>query len=334
MYIDYAGDKLSLIDRETGELISVEVFVSILPCSQLTYVETVMSQRKEDLIHACEASLLFYGGTPAAIVPDNLKSAVTKPSRYEAELNEDFASFAEHYGCVVMPARVRKPRDKALVEGAVKLIYRSIYTKLDGREFYDLESLNAAIRVALELHNNALLTGRNYSRREQYEEIERDCMGLLNPVRFELKQRHTATVQKNGYIRLERHYYSVPYAHIGKKVNVLYNSTVVEIYLKYEKVAVHKRNYKPYGYTYEPEHQASSQRVIAEWNPEKFLAEAASIHKDVENYIRQVIEAKPYPEQAYKSCRGILSFASRVGRKRLVNACRWASLMGYIIIRP
>ena len=328
LYIDYAGDKLSLIDLQTGEIIPVEVFVSILPCSQLTYVEAVMTQRKEDLIHACEASLLFYGGTPAAIVPDNLKAAVTKPSRYEAELNEDFAAFAEHYECAVMPARVRKPRDKALVEGAVKLIYRSIYTKLEGREFYDLESLNAAIRVALELHNNALLSGRSYSRREQYEEIERDCMGPLNPLRFELKQRHTATVQKNGYIRLERHYYSVPYPHIGKKVNVLYNNTVVEIYLKYEKVAVHKRNHKPYGYTYIPEHQASSQRVITDWNPERFLAEAACIHAVVENYIRHVIEAKPYPEQAYKSCRGILSFASRVGRKRLINACIWASSCG------
>lgn len=112
MFIDHAGDKLALVDRDTGQTIPVEVFVSILPCSQLTYVEAVMSQRKEDLIHACESALLFYGGTPAVIVPDNLKSAVNKPSRYEAELNEDFAAFAEHYGCVVIPARVRKPRDR------------------------------------------------------------------------------------------------------------------------------------------------------------------------------------------------------------------------------
>ena len=153
---------------DTGQTIPVEVFVSILPCNQLTYVEAVMSQREEDLIHACESALLFYGGTPAVIVPDNLKSAVNKPSRYEAELNEDFAAFAEHYGCVVIPARVRKPRDKALVEGAVKLVYRGIYTRLEGRVFHDLESLNAAIRVALELYNNSLLTGRSYSRREQY----------------------------------------------------------------------------------------------------------------------------------------------------------------------
>jgi len=328
MFIDYAGDKLSIIDRETGEIIPVEVFVAILPCSQLTFVEAVMTQRKEDLIHACESALLFYGGTPAAIVPDNLKAAVSRPSRYEAELNEDFAAFAEHYGFAVIPARVRKPKDKALVEGAVKLIYRSIYAKLQDREFYDLASLNAAVKVALELHNNAPFSGRSYSRREQYEEIERECMGPLNPIRFELKQRHTATVQKNGYIRLERHYYSVPYQHIGKKVNILYNSNTLEIYLKYERIATHTRSYKPYGYTCNADHLASCQRVTTEWNPSKFLAEAALIHPDVENYIRQVIEAKNHPEQAYKSCRGILSFASRVGRKRLINACRRASCYG------
>lgn len=328
MFIDYAGDKLSIIDCETGEIKPVEVFVSILPCSQLTYVEAVMSQRKEDLIHACEAALLFYGGVPTAIVPDNLKAAVKKGSRYEAELNDDFAAFAEHYGCAVIPARAYKPRDKALVEGAVKLIYRSIYTKLDGREFYDLESLNAAIRVALELHNNACMSKRTYSRRDQYEEIEREYMGSLNPLRFELKQRHTATVMKNGHIRLDNHYYSVPYKHIGKRVNILYNNRQVDIFLKYENIASHKRGYKPYGYTTDVNHLASNQRILTDWNTDKFLSEAAAIHPDVESYLRRVIEEKKHPEQAYKSCRGILSFSVRVGKKRLVNACRWASTYG------
>ena len=169
MFIAFAGDKLSIIDLDTGEIIPVEVFVAILPCSQLTYVEAVMSQKKEDLICASENALLYYQGAPSAIIPDNLKSAVTKSSKYEAILNEDFAAFAEHYGCTVIPARAYKPRDKALVEGAVKLIYRSIYPKIQGREFYDLDSLNAAIRVALELHNNTPLTDRKYSRREQFE---------------------------------------------------------------------------------------------------------------------------------------------------------------------
>lgn len=137
-----------------------------------------------------------------------------------------------------------------------------------------------------------------------------------------------ATVQRNGYVRLESHYYSVPYRHIGKKVNILYNSEKVEIYLKYEKVAVHQRGYKPYGYTHDVDHLAPSQRVPVDWNPGKYLSEAASMHPDVEDYIRHVIEVKVHPEQACKSCRGILNFASRVGEKRLVNACRWASSHG------
>ena len=153
-------------------------------------------------------------------------------------------------------------------------------------------------------------------------------MGSLNPIRFELKRRHVATVQRNGYVRLESHYYSVPYRHIGKKVNILYNSEKVEIYLKYEKVAVHQRGYNPYGYTHDVDHLAPSQRVPVDWNPGKYLSEAASMHPDVEDYIRHVIEVKVHPEQACKSCRGILNFASRVGEKRLVNACRWASSHG------
>lgn len=150
------------------------------------------------MICASENALLYYQGAPSAIIPDNLKSAVTKSSKYEAILNEDFAAFAEHYGCTVIPARAYKPRDKALVEGAVKLIYRSIYPKIQEREFYDLDSLNAAIRVALELHNNTPLTDRKYSRREQFEEIERDSLRKLNPIRFELKQHYRATVMKTA----------------------------------------------------------------------------------------------------------------------------------------
>ena len=330
MFIDFAGDKLSIIDLDTGEIIPVEVFVAILPCSQLTYVEAVMSQKKEDLIRASENALLYYQGVPSAIIPDNLKSAVTKSSKYEALLNEDFAAFAEHYGCTVIPARAYKPRDKALVEGAVKLIYRSIYPKIQEREFYDLDSLNAAIRVALELHNNTPLTGRKYSRREQFEEIERDSLRKLNPIRFELRHRYRATVMKNGHVRLgeDAHYYSVPCRYIGKKVILSYTSRQVCIYYGYELIATHTRNRARCRYTTLEEHLASHHRYITEWNPDKFIHEAAAIHPDVEAYIRRVMEEKKHPEQAYKSCQGILSFARRVGNTRLTNACRWATSYG------
>jgi len=152
MYIDFTGQKLQL-DNGDGTKRDVEVFVAILGCSQLTYVEAVESQKKEDLIQACENSLIYFEGVPLVVVPDNLRSVVTKGSKYEAVLNESFACFAEHYSMTVLPARAYKPRDKSLVEGAVKLVYKTIFTKLDKRIFYDLSSLNAAIRVALEIHN-------------------------------------------------------------------------------------------------------------------------------------------------------------------------------------
>ena len=327
MYVDFAGDRLHIIDRETGEKVPVEVFVAILPCSQLTYVEAVMSQKKEDFIRACENAFYFYGGTPQAIVPDNLKAAVTHPNKYESELNEDFAAFAEHYGCTALPARVRRPRDKALVEGAVKLIYRTIYPMVEENEYYDLEGLNAAIRVALEIHNNSNLTGRNYSRREQFEEVERLCMGPLNPIRFEIKKRSIATVLRNGYVRLDKHYYSVPVELIGKKVHLHYDSTTVRVYYKYECVATHPLGVKPYGYTTNPEHLPKSQQSFLEWDPEILLDQAAAIGEPVKEYLTRVIEARRYPEQAYKSCKGILSLGKRVGEERLVKACRLALML-------
>lgn len=330
MYIDFAGDKQHIVDKQTGEIFSVEVFVAILPCSQLTWVEAVKSQKKEDLITATENALLYFEGVPEVIVPDNLKSAVTKSSKYEAQLNEDFARFSEHYGCTVIPARAYKPRDKALVEGAVKLIYRSIYTRLEGRTFHDLASLNAAIRVALEIHNNTPFSGRDYSRREQFEEIEREHLRALNPIRYELKKQQMATVMKNGHIRLseDTHYYSVPYQYTGKKIKILYSSTLVEVYSSYEKIATHERSYARFKYTTRAEHLASHHRSFSEWNPEKFITQATAIHQDVAVYITKVMEGKPHPEQAYRSCQGILSFARKVGPKRLINACRWADCEG------
>lgn len=183
LYIDFAGDKLSIVDKQTGEVQPVEVFVAILGASQLTYIEAVPSQSKEDLIAACENALHYFGGVPAALVPDNLKSAVTKSSKYEAVINETFADFAQHYGTAVLPARAYRPRDKALVENAVRLAYTRIYTKLKEADYFSLEELNAAILVALEAHNNRLLNGRDYSRRQQFEEVERAALLPLPALR-------------------------------------------------------------------------------------------------------------------------------------------------------
>ena len=189
MYIDYAGDKLEIVDSETGEVRSVEVFVAILPCSHYTYCEASWSQRKEDLIKSCENALHFFGGVPMAIVPDNLKSAVTRGDRNEPVINEDFSAFAEHYGCAVYPARVRHPKDKALVENAVKLMYRSVYTDIEGLVFHDMDSLNAAIRGSLARFNARRLSGRSESRQELFGKTERDYLQPLPATRFQTRER-------------------------------------------------------------------------------------------------------------------------------------------------
>lgn len=330
MYIDFAGEKLSVTDKDTGEVQCVEVFIAILGCSQLTYVEAVRTQRREDFIGACENALQYFGGVPAAIVPDNLKSAVTKSSKYEPTINEVFADFAEHYGTTVLPARVYRPRDKALVEGMVKIVYTRIYAQVSSHTYFTLSSLNAAIGEALEQLNNGMLKGRDYSRRQQFEELEKQTLQPLPVYRYEFKQQHIVTVMKNGHVCLavDKHYYSVPYRFIGKKVKIQYTASRVEVFYKYELIAGHPRHGRKYHYTTTDEHLASAHRYLSDWTPEKFIALAKAIDEEVADYIGLVIENKQHPEQAYKSCSGILSLARKVGHTRLTMACRRARSYG------
>lgn len=329
LYVDFAGDRLEIINEQTGEVKPVEVFVAILGASQLTYVEAVMTQQKEDFIFACENALHYCGGVPAAIVPDNLKSAVSKSSKYEPTLNETFADFAEHYGTAILPARAYRPRDKALVENAVRIIYTRIYVKVKRQQYLTLQDLNAAILTALEEHNNAPLRGRNYSRRQQFDEVERNALMPLPELRYELKKHQYATVAKNGHVGLsaDKHYYSVPYRFIGKKVKLLYSRSSVEIFYNYERIALHERTKSAYRYTTQKDHMASTHRFVSEWTPERFTSWAAGIHEDVRLYVLKVLDRKQHPEQAYKSCMGILGFAKKVGNDRLIKACQRA--LGY-----
>lgn len=331
LFVDFAGKKFHLVDFTSGEVQEAEAFVAAvaaLGCSQLTFVMAVASQKKEDFIMACEAALHFYGGVPEAIVPDNLKSAVTKASRYEAELNDNFAAFAAHYGTYVFPTRAYKPKDKALVEGAVKIIYTTIFTKIDEKAYGSLDELNKDILLHLEAHNNALLTGCNYSRRQQFERLEKDVLKPLNPYRYDPMDCKMATAGKTGYVVLDQRYYSVPFKHIGKKVKLLYNKTKVEIYEGYELIAVHERHYDDKKYIEDPTHLASWHRYPTDWNPEKFMGEAAQINEAVAVYVKAVLERNEYPEKNCRAVQGILNFAKRVGKERLTNACKRAHIYG------
>jgi transposase len=326
LYIDFAGQKLHIVDKATGELRPVEVFVAILGASQLTYVEAIESQKKEDLIQCCINSLEYFQGVPCAIVPDNLKSAVTKSDRYEPTLNVAFENFAHYYSTAILPARAYKPKDKSLVEGAVKISYRRIYARLHGLVFHSLKELNEAIWEALEVHNNTKLTARPYSRRQLFEEVERSELQPLPKKRYEFKKHQVATVSMTGHVCLneDKHYYSVPYVHIGKKIKILYCKSEIEVYHRYVLIATHQRDKAPYKYSTVTDHMASAHKYLTEWNPERFISWASKIDESVREFIVKVLESKAHPEQAYKTCQGVLNYERRVGRERLISACKRA----------
>jgi transposase len=330
MYVDYAGQKLHIIDPEGGQKVPVEVFVAILGASQLTYVEASYSQKKEDFIGSCENALHYFGGVPNAIVTDNLKAAVIKGNRYEPTLNEAFRDFVSHYTMSALPAAPYKPKYKALVEGAVKIIYRTIYGTVKERVYSSLELINKAIGEALEQHNNRLLQNRPFSRRQLFEETERQTLRPLADHRYELKHRMIVTVMKNNYVNLteDKHYYSVPYHFIGKKVTLLYSQSVVEVYHRYERIAIHNRSRQPYMYTTVNEHLASKHRYMSDWNPNTFIERAEEVGPETKQYIIELLNTRQHPEQTYRSCQGVLSFAARVGKERLNNACRRALQYG------
>ncbi len=330
MYVDYTGDKLSYVDQATGEVVTVEVFVAVLGSSQLTYVEASMTQRKEDFISSCENALHYYGGMPQAIVTDNLKSAVIKSDRYEPTLGEMFRDFVEHYHMTALPAGPYKPKHKALVEGAVKIIYRTIFSQVKQDTYYSLSDLNKAIWKELEDHNNRPLTGRTYSRRQLFEEIEKADLQSLPQYRYQARRKKVVTVMKNNHICLseDKHYYSVPYRYLGKKVTILYTSEKVEVFYRYDCIAIHNRNFKMYGYTTTEDHLASKHQFKSDWTPENFIQRATFVGTQTRDYISHILEIRQHPEQAYKTCQGILSFVPRVGGDRLNRACQRALYFG------
>ena len=325
MYVDFAGDRLEIIDELTAEVRKVEVFVAILPCSQYTYCEAVWTQKKEDLIKACENAIHFYGGAPLAIVPDNLKAAVTRSDRNEPVINPDFSAFAEHYGCAVVPARVRRPKDKALVENAMKLMYRSVYVDLEGTVFHDLESLNRAILRSLEAFNRRNLTRRKESRLQLFDSIEKDALQPLPPTRHQMRQRTVATVQRNSYVTLNRHHYSVPVQYVGKRVDLVYDSDTIDIFHGFIHVATHHRDDTPYGYTRKPSHNLPGRKGTCESDIDQLLERAAQIDNIVVHYLRAVIAEKRYPELAFRACRGIMNLEKKYGQERLVSGCAAAT---------
>lgn len=326
MYIDFAGKRLEIVDKETGEVIPVEVFVAILPNSHYTYVEACRSQKQEDLIRCSENALHFYGGVPKAIVSDNLKSAVTRASKYEPIINRSFKEFAQHYGCVINPTRTYSPQDKALVENAVNLTYQRIYYPLREMTFFSLEELNKEIRKLLSEYNKLLFKRKEASRLELFQTVEREYLKPLPAEIYQIKEYRRAKVQKMGYIYFspDKSYYSVPYRYIGRQVMIHYTQNVVEVYFNHERIALHPRNWSKGSYNTIAEHLSSTHKAFMEWSPEFFKNKALPHGEFVVACVEKILAKVDYPEVGYKRVSGLLQLYKLYGSERLNNACQKA----------
>lgn len=326
LFIDFAGKKLHIADKQTGDRIPVEVFVAILPNSQYTYVEACLSQKREDLITCCIHSLMFYGGVPKAIVSDNLKSAVTRASKYEPDINRTFKDFARHYNCVINPTRSFSPQDKALVENAVHLAYQRIYYPMREMTFFSLEDLNREIKRLLVPYNNLLFQRKEASRKELFQSVERSYLKPLPPVPYELKDYTRAKVQKMGYVYFspDKNYYSVPYRYIGKGTIIHYTKSVVEVYHYHQRIALHQRSLARGTYITNKDHLSSTHKYCSDWSPDFFKKKAALHGQYVLNCIETILTAHEYPEIGYKRAMGVIQLHQSYSSERLNNACKRA----------
>ena len=326
MFVDYAGKKLCITDRETKKKIPVETFVATLGASLFTYVEATYSQKKDHWISSNENAIRYFGGSPRAIVPDCLKSGVTKANRYEPDINPEYSDFAGHYNTCILPARPARPKDKALVENAVKNVYFRIYAELSDRDFYSIQELNRAIAVELEKLNERPFQRRGISRRQLFEELEKKELRPLPKERYNRKKYLKRKVQYNYHIELaeDRHYYSVPWRLKGETVQVIYSDTAVEIYHKNKRAALHQRVKTGSRYTTVKEHMPPHHRFYRDWSPERFLKWASDMGTHAEKVIAWVLGSCRHPEQGFKSSMGILNLARKYGKARLNEACGYA----------
>ncbi|MGK7392753.1 MAG: IS21 family transposase [Candidatus Cyclobacteriaceae bacterium M2_1C_046] len=326
LFIDFAGKKLHYVDKDTGELIECQVFVACLPYSDYSFVMAVRSQCIEDFLYALTCCLAFFGGVPLALVPDNLKSAVIKANRYEPQINQALEDFANHYGSTVVPARAKKPKDKALVENQVKLIYSRVYAKVRNMTFFDIHSLNKAIAEKVKEHNQTRMQQKPYCREERFLAEEKKCLMPLPEQLFEIKYYNELTVAKNNHLYLsqDKHYYSVPYKLIGHKVKIIYTRSMVYIFSKGKQVAVHIRGFKQGGYTTDKEHLCSQHRHYRDRSPEYYLQQAKKRSASLHELVGLIFNQNRYPEQLYKTCDGLFSLHRMAEADPFEKACQIA----------
>lgn len=333
LFVDYSGLTAPVVSPRTGEIREAQIFVAVMGASNFTYAEATWTQGLADWTASHVRMFQYLNGVPAILVPDNLKSGVTKAWFYDPVINPTYQRLAEHYNVVVLPTRAKKPRDKAKVEAGVLLVQRWILAALRNRTFFSLHELNLAIRELLERLNDKPFRKLEGSRRSLFELLDKPLLKPLPTVPYEFDAWKKAKVNIDYHVELDGHRYSVPYQLYGNEIEIRSTSSIVEIYLRGKRVASHPRNAAKGGYTTTSEHMPPNHRAQAEWTPVRLVDWARHSGPGVAELIEAIMTSKQHPEQGFRGCLGIMRLGKKVGSERLSAACRRALAIGGLSYR-
>ena len=329
LFIDYAGQTVPIINPENGLVeLEAQIFIAAMGASNYSFAEPTASQSLPDWIKSHIRAFEFFGGVPQILVPDNLKSGVTHPCRYEPDLNPTYLDLARHYGTTVIPARPGRPRDKAKVESAVLIVERWILAALRNQRFFSLAELNRAIAEKLMSFNQRQLQKMKVSRRHLFDTIDKPALRPLPPYRYEFAQWKKATVNIDYHIEVDGHYYSVPHQLRGKKLDVSMTATTVAAFYKNRRVASHQRSHRKYGHTTLAEHMPKAHQKHLQWSPSRIINWAGKTGPYTQHLVTEIMQRRPHPEQGFRACLGVMRLAKRYSPQRLENACARAVSIG------
>jgi transposase len=306
VFVDYSGKRIAIVDPGTGVVHDAEIFVGVLGASSYTYAEASFTQTLPDWIGAHVRMFRFFGGVPRLLVPDNLKSGVHKASFYDPEINRSYGMMAAHYGVGVLPARPRKPRDKAKVEAGVRFAQSYILGRLRHQSFFSLAECNTAIASCLDRMNAHVMRRLGVSRRDLFESIERSALRALPAQEYEYAEWRLARVGLDYHVEVKDFFYSVPHTLIRAEVDIRVTARTVEVFHRGLRVAAHQRRYGGRQHGTDPDHMPSSHRRYAEWTPDRFQRWARTIGPNTEALVIAVLTHRPHPEQGFRTCLGIL----------------------------
>lgn len=321
MFVDYCGQTVPVTDRNTGEVSEAQIFVAVLGASNYTYVEACWTQKLPEWIMAHVRALAFYGGVPALIVCDNLKSGVIAPHRYEPEANRTYEDLAEHYGCALLPARVRKPKDKAKVEKGVQDVERRILAPLRHRTFFSLHELNEAIKWLLVQYNAKPFQKLEGSRQSLFEQLDKPALRPLPAQPHEYAEWKKARVNIDYHVAIMDNFYSVPYQLVNETLDVRITGTAVECFHKNKRVASHLRLMRCGHYATHKAHMPKSHQDYAEWTPERLVQWAGKTGPQTAEAVETILRARPHPQQGFRACLGLMRLGKEYGGERLEAAC-------------